>query len=110
MEVAGTHERAGQYFKAQAGSLSVRPTTEQYSTFIKEDEKNLNLELFFDALEYGRPGEWSYLSDNAWYNDVYSWGQNQGSSLSVNLALVKYSYFFGDGQYRLLYTNCLKTE
>ena len=110
VEVAGTHERAGQYFKAQAGSLSVRPTTEQYSTFIKEDEKNLNLELFFDALEYERPGEWSYLSDNAWYDDVYSWGQNQGSSLSVNLALVKYSYFFGDGQYRLLYTNCLKTE
>ena len=110
MEVAGTHERAGQYFKARAGALSVRPTTEQYSTFIKEDEKNLNLELFFDALEYERPGEWSYLSDNAWYDDVYSWGQNQGSSLSVNLALVKYSYFFGDGQYRLLYTNCLKTE
>lgn len=110
VEVAGTHERAGQYFKAQAGALSVRPTTEQYSAFIKEDEKNLNLELFFDALEYERPGEWWNLSDNAWFDEVYSWWQNQGSSLSVNFALTKYSYFFGDGQYRLLYTNCLKTE
>ena len=121
MTVKGTTENAGQYYKALAGYIPNQPTLANSSTFIKDDEKNLNLDIFFDMLEYEKAGDWWYLSDNAWIdiwanplnsqvrNDEMSaetWFNNY-TIASCN-KLIEYSYYFGSDAYKSIYTQGLQ--
>ena len=72
--------------------------------------KTLNLDIFFDALEYEEAGDWWYLPDNAWIsvwatplNDKVRNGEmtpdywfNTYTS-ATNIKLLDYSYYFGTG-------------
>ena len=68
--------RAGQAVRADNGYIPNQPslfeqpnnegTDAGKTTFIKEGEENLNLQLFAYAIEYEQPGDWWYLPTNAW--------------------------------------------
>jgi len=106
--VNGQQEAAGQIAKAEAGYIPNQPTVANSSTFIKPHEKTLNLDIFFDALEYEEAGDWWYLPDNAWIN---VWASPLNSQVRngemtpktwfdtyvrpSNVELLSYSYYFG---------------
>ena len=98
--VNGQQEIAGQYVKAQAGFIPNQPSLASASTFIKENEKNLNLEIFFNALDYEKEDENAYLPDNAWtvqYIYITSTPQWIGhNTRPANIKLARYSYYFGE--------------
>lgn len=116
--VSGKQEEAGQIFKARAGYIPNQPSVANSSTFIKEDEKNLNLDIFFDVLEFEKAGDWWYLPDNAWISEWASplneqvrngtmtpevWFTNY--CLSCTQKLIDYSYFFGSDAYKNIFTS-----
>ncbi len=108
IRVGETTEYAGQYYKAAAGYIPVCRTAAQHSAFIKETEKNLNIGLFFDALEYERPALGWYMPHNVWltYCNIEHGSDNIGAakSLSGN------SYFFGDNEFRSKYEAALSWQ
>lgn len=108
IRVGETTEHAGQYYKAAAGYIPVCRTAAQHSAFIKETEKNLNIGLFFDALEYERPALGWYMPNNVWltYCNIEHGSDNIGAakSLSGN------SYFFGDNEFRSKYEAALSWQ
>lgn len=122
INVNGTMEEAGQIFKARAGYIPNQPSVANSSTFIKENEKNLNLDIFFDVLEFENAGDWWYLPDNKWINIWASplnsevrnntmtpdeWFTNY--CLSCTQELIDYSYFFGSDAYKSIFTSHFKS-
>jgi len=118
MTVNGEQEPAGQYYKAVAGYIPNQPTIANSSTFIKEDEKTLNLDIFFDVLEFEEAGDWWYLPDNAWINIWASplneqvrnnqmtpeqWFNNY--CLQCTQELIDYSYFFGSDAFQNIFSS-----
>ncbi len=118
MTVNGEQEAAGQYYKALAGYIPNQPTIANSSTFIKEDEKTLNLDIFFDVLEFEEAGDWWYLPDNAWINIWASplneqvrnnqmtpeqWFNNY--CLQCTQELIDYSYFFGSDAFQNIFSS-----
>lgn len=121
MEVNGTKEEAGQVYKAKAGYIPNQPSIASSSTFIKESEKNLNLDAFFDVLEFEEAGDWWYLPDNAWINiwatPLNSEVRNNRMTpdgwftnycLSCSEELIDYSYYFGSDAYKNIFTSHFK--
>ena len=121
MVVKGKEENAGQYYKALAGYIPNQPSLANSSTFIKDEERTPNLDIFFDMLEYEKPGDWWYLTDNAWINEwanplntmvrndqmpAETWFNNY--TISSASKLVAYSYFFGSPSYETIYTQGLQ--
>ena len=118
MTVNGEQEPAGQYYKALAGYIPNQPTIANSSTFIKEDEKTLNLDIFFDVLEFEEAGDWWYLPDNAWINiwaaplneqvrnnqmTPEEWFNNY--CLQCTRELIDYSYFFGSDAFQNIFSS-----
>lgn len=118
MTVNGEQEPAGQYYKAVAGYIPNQPTIANSSTFIKEDEKTLNLDIFFDVLEFEEAGDWWYLPDNAWINiwaaplneqvrnnqmTPEQWFNNY--CLQCTQELIDYSYFFGSDAFQNIFSS-----
>ena len=120
MTVNGVKEEAGQYYKALEGYIPNQPSVADSSTFIKEEEKNLNLDIFFDLLEYEKAGDWWYLTDNAWI-DVWANPLNNqvrqsmmtpeswfnGYTIASANKLVAYSYYFGSDAFKNIYVSGL---
>lgn len=118
MTVNGQQEPAGQIFKAEAGYIPNQPAVANSSTFIKEDEKTLNLDIFFDVLEFEEAGDWWYLPDNAWI-DIWAgplnaqvrnkqmtpeaWFTNY--CLPSTQKLIPYSYYFGSDAYENIFNS-----
>lgn len=118
MTVNGEQEPAGQYYKAVAGYIPNQPTIANSSTFIKEDEKTLNLDIFFDVLEFEEAGDWWYLPDNKWI-DIWAsplnsqvrnnqmtpeqWFNNY--CLQCTQELIDYSYFFGSYAFQNIFSS-----
>lgn len=118
MTVNGEQEPAGQYYKAVAGYIPNQPTIANSSTFIKEDEKTLNLDIFFDVLEFEEAGDWWYLPDNAWIsiwagplNEQVRNGQMTPEQwfnnycLQCTQELIDYSYFFGSDAFQNIFSS-----
>ncbi len=118
MTVKGQQEAAGQIYKAEAGFIPNQPSVASSSTFIKEDEKNLNLDIFFDVLEFERAGDWWYLPDNAWINiwatplnsevrngsmTAETWFTNY--ALNCTKELIDYSYYYGSDTFKTIFTS-----
>lgn len=108
IRVGETTEHAGQYYKAAAGYIPVCRTAAQHSAFIKETEKNLNIGLFFDALEYERPSAGWYMPNNAWL--TYYNFEHGANNLGAAKSLSGNSYFFGDNEFRSKYEAALSWQ
>lgn len=118
MTVKGNQERAGQIYKAEAGYIPNQPAIAESSTFIKESEKNLNLDIFFDVLDFEKAGDWWYLPDNQWINvwaaplnnevrngtmTPETWFANY--SLVCTKELIPYSYYFGSDVFESIFSS-----
>lgn len=118
MTVNGQQEPAGQIFKAEAGYIPNQPAVANSSTFIKEDEKTLNLDIFFDVLEFEEAGDWWYLPDNGWI-DIWAGPLNDqvrnnmmtpeawftNYCLPSTQKLIPYSYYFGSDAYENIFNS-----
>lgn len=108
IRVGETTEHAGQYYKATAGYIPVCRTAAQHSAFIKDTEKNLNVGLFFDALEYERPALGWYMPHNVWL--TYCNFEHGSDNIGAAKSLSGNSYFFGDNEFRSKYEAALSWQ
>ena len=114
--VKGRQEEAGQIAKAKAGYIPTQPSAANLSTFIKPNERDKNLGLFFTSLEYEQAGDWWYLPDNGW-TYVFSsplssappnWKYYREDWYKVmtrpsNIEILTQSYYFGDDEFKRIW-------